>query len=100
LSFEHDDTTPGGAAVRTLMILHEVDDVDQWLASARRRELFGPFGITTRTFVDPAQTHRVGLIVEVPSMEIFDEAIGSLRAAEAMQCDGVRRETVRVLTEA
>lgn len=26
----------------TLMILHEVDDVDHWLSSSRRAEFFGP----------------------------------------------------------
>jgi len=70
--------------VRTIVIVHEVDDVEQWLASPRRREVFGPLGITARTFVDPAQTPgqsgRVGLIVEAPSMELFDEAMLSLGA--------------------
>jgi hypothetical protein len=85
--------------MRTIMIFHEVDDVDHWLASPRRREIFGPLGITARTFVDPEQPSRVGLIVEVPSMEAFHEAMGSPAAAEGMTFDGVRRDTVRVLTE-
>jgi hypothetical protein len=70
--------------MRTVVIVHEVEDVEQWLASPRRREVFGPLGITARTFVDPEQPHRVGLLVEAPSMELFDEAMASL-GAEDMQ---------------
>ena len=42
-----------GAAMRTIIIFQEVDDVEQWLASPKRHEVFGPLGITARTFVDP-----------------------------------------------
>jgi hypothetical protein len=37
----------------TLLVFHEVDDVDHWLASPKRQEFFGPLGISTRTFIDP-----------------------------------------------
>jgi hypothetical protein len=84
----------------TLMVLHDVDDVDHWLSSPRRMELFGPLGMTARTFVvDRAKSKRVGLIVEVPSMEAFQEALGSEAAAEAMKFDGVRPDTIVILTE-
>ena len=85
--------------MRTVLIVHEVDDVGCWLSSPRRREVFGPLGITARTFVDPKPTNLVGLIVETPSMELFQEAMESNRAAAAMRCDGVRLETVQVLIE-
>jgi hypothetical protein len=41
--------------MRTVLIVHEVDDVDSWLAPPGRREMFGPLGITARTFVDPTR---------------------------------------------
>lgn len=85
--------------MRTILILYEVDDVDRWLTSPKRREVFGPFGITARTFIDPKQSNRVGLIVEVPSMDLYREAMGSPGALAAMACDGVRPETLLVLTE-
>ena len=85
--------------MKTLMIFHEVDDVDHWLKSPKRQEFFGPLGMTARTFVDPEKSNRVGLIVEVPSMELFQEAMASPGAAEAMKFDGVRPDTIRVLTE-
>ena len=81
------------------MIFHEVDDVDHWLTSPKRHEVFGPLGITARTFVDPTQSNRVGLIVEVASMELFQEAMGSPAAAAAMSHDGVRPDSVQVFIE-
>jgi hypothetical protein len=81
------------------MIFHEVDDIDHWLGSPKRQEVFGPLGITVRTFVEPGRSNRVGLIVETASMEIFEEALASPVAAKAMQSDGVRPETIVVLTE-
>ena len=85
--------------MRTIMIFHEVDDVAHWLASPKRREIFGPLGITVRTFVDSEQSKRVGLIVEIPSMDAFDEAMASPGAADAMRHDGVRADTILILTE-
>jgi hypothetical protein len=85
--------------MRTIMIFHEVDDVAAWLASPKRREIFGPLGITARTFVDPERSNRVGLIVEAPSMEAFHEAMETPGVPEGMQFDGVRAETVQILTE-
>jgi len=87
------------AIVATVMIFHEVDDVDHWLSSPRREELFGPLGMTVRTFVDPAKTNRVGLIVEVPDMDVLQQTMQSDEAAEAMRYDGVRPETIVMLVE-
>jgi len=85
--------------MKTLMIFHEVDDVDHWLKSPRRQEFFGPLGMTARPFVESADSHRVGLLAEVPSMEAFQEAMQSPGAADAMKFDGVRPETIVVFTE-
>ena len=83
----------------TLMIFHEVDDVAHWLASPKRMEFFGPLGMSARTFVDPEGSNRVGLIAEVPDMETFQKAMEMPGAAEAMQHDGVRPETIQVYVE-
>ena len=83
----------------TLLIFHEVDDVDHWLSSPRRQELFGPMGMTVRTFVDPEKSNRVGLIVEVPDMDMFQRMMESEAAADAMKFDGVRRDTILMLVE-
>ncbi|HKZ92623.1 MAG TPA: hypothetical protein VJZ50_10835 [Candidatus Limnocylindrales bacterium] len=85
----------------TLMILHDVDNVEHWLSSPRRMEFFEPLGMSARTFVvDREKSNRVGLIAEVPSMEAFQAAMGSEAAAAAMKFDGVRPETIVILTEA
>jgi hypothetical protein len=83
----------------TLLILHEVDDVDHWLKSSKREEVFGALGITARTFVDPTNAHKVGLLVEVPDMGIYEKVMQSDEAAEAMKFDGVRPETLVTLVE-
>jgi hypothetical protein len=83
----------------TLIAFHEVDDVDHWLRSSRRQEVFGPLGISMRTFVDPNHTNRVGLLGDVPDMEAFQAFMQTEAAAEAMKHDGVRPETLVILVE-
>jgi hypothetical protein len=78
----------------TVIAFHEVDDVEHWLGSPRREEAFGHLGVTVRTFVDPAKTNRVGLIVEVPDLDAFRQFMESETAADAMKFDGVRPETL------
>jgi hypothetical protein len=83
----------------TLLIVHEVDDVDHWLTSPRREEVFGPHGFTVRTFTDPTNRNRVGLIVDGPSLDRLQELLQTEEGVEAMKYDGVRPETLVVLTE-
>jgi hypothetical protein len=85
--------------MQTVLVFHEVDDVDHWLASPKREEFFGPLGMTARTFRDPDGSNRVGLIAEVPSIEAWEEALQSEAAAEAMKYDGVRPDTIVALVE-
>jgi hypothetical protein len=83
----------------TMLVFHEVDDVDHWLASPKREELFGPLGMTARTFRDPQGSNRVGLLVEVPDIATWEQALQTDEAAEAMKHDGVRPETIVGLVE-
>jgi hypothetical protein len=83
----------------TLIVIHEVDDVDLWLSSSKREEVFKPYGITGRIFRDSAGSNRVGVIVESPDMAVFNEFIQSDETAKAMKYDGVRPDTVLLLTE-
>jgi hypothetical protein len=83
----------------TLIAFHDVDDVDHWLSSPKREEVFGPLGITVRTFIDPGGSRRVGLIVEIPDMDKFQEVMASDVAAEAMSFDGVHADTLVMLVE-
>jgi hypothetical protein len=86
--------------VSTILVFHEVNDVEHWLGSPKRQEVFGRLGITGRLFTDPAKTNRVGLILEVPDMEVLQQLMQSDQAADAMKFDGVRPETLLFLEEA
>ena len=83
----------------TVVAVHEVDDVDHWLSSPKREEIFGPLGITVRTFRGDEDSKQVGLIAEIPDMAAFQEFMQTEAAADAMKADGVRPETLLVLDE-
>ena len=85
----------------TVIGYHEVEDRDHWLASPKRQEFFGPLGVTNiRTFVDPENPRRVGLLMDVPDMDAVMAAMETEGAAEAMEHDGVLPETLVILVEA
>ena len=80
---------------------HDVKDKDHWLASPKREEFFGPLGITSiRTFVDPQNPTRVGVLMDVADMDALQAAMQTEGAAEAMAHDGVIPETLVILVEA
>ena len=83
----------------TLMIFHEVNDVEHWVSSPRREQFFGSMGMSVRTFIESKDSQRVGLIVDCPDVETFQKAMQSGEAADAMKHDGVRPETIVVLSE-
>jgi hypothetical protein len=85
----------------TVMAYHDVKDRDHWLASPRREAFFGPLGVTNiRTFADPENATRVGLIMDVPDMDAMMAAMQTDAAADAMAHDGVLPETLVILIEA
>ena len=85
----------------TVIGYHDVKDTDHWLASLKREEFFGPLGVTgIRTFVDPQNPTRVGLLMDVPDMDAVMAAMETEAAAEAMAHDGVVSETLVILVEA
>ena len=72
---------------------------DHWLRSPKRKELFGPLGITSiRTFVDPQNPKRAAVMMDVPDIDALNAK--SPAAAEAMAHDGVVPETLVILVEA
>ena len=84
----------------TVLVFHEVEDVDRWLTSPKRAELFGKYDVTQiRTFTDPQGSNRVGLILEVPDLAVIQKVLADDEAPAAMQHDGVRPETVLFLQE-
>ena len=83
----------------TLIVIHEVNDVDHWLASSTRDELFGPLGITARAFRDPRGSNWTALIMDVPDVDAWHQARDSEAGIAAMEHDGLRRETIVELAE-
>jgi len=85
----------------TVIGYHDVKDTDHWLASPKREEVFGPLGVTNiRTFVDPTNRTRVGVLMDVPDMDAVMAAMETQEGADAMAYDGVLRETLVILVEA
>jgi hypothetical protein len=79
----------------TVIVHHNVKDKAHWLASKRREEFFGPLGVTgIRTFVNPDDPTRVGLLAEVPDLDKLLKALQTPAAADAMAHDGVLPETI------
>lgn len=76
-------------------------DTKHWLDSPKRKELFGALGITNiRTFVDPQNSKRVAVLMDVPDMDALAAAMQSKDAADAMAHDGVVPESLVILVEA
>jgi hypothetical protein len=84
----------------TVFGYHEVKDTEHWLASPKREEFLGPLGVTNiRTFVDPENPTRVGVLMDVAEMDAVMAAMQTEEAAEAMAFDGVLPETLVILVE-
>ena len=89
-----EDTLP------TIVVYHDVDDTEHWLASPKREEFFGPLGVTNiRTFTNPQNPTQTGLTLDVPDLDALMAAMQSTEAAAAMQHDGVHPDTVVILVE-
>jgi hypothetical protein len=84
----------------TVIAFHEIDDREHWLSSPKREEVFGPLGITHRTFLDPENPNRAGILAEVPDMDAFQALMQSQEGADAMVHDGVRADTLIMLVQA
>jgi hypothetical protein len=85
----------------TVIGYHDVKDKEHWLSSPKREEFFGPLGVTNiRTFVNPENPTRVGVLMDVADMDALMAAMQTEAAAEAMKYDGVLPETLVILVEA
>jgi hypothetical protein len=91
-----------GDIMPTIVGYHDITKgQDHWLHSPKRKELFGPLGITNiRTFVDPQNPKRVAVMMDVPDMGALTAIMESPAAAAAMAYDGVVPETMVILVEA
>jgi hypothetical protein len=83
----------------TVLITHDVDDMQRWLSSPGRAQFFGSLGYTVRTFIDPANAHSAAVVVEGPGLDPLLQAVQTPEGAAALKDDGIRPETIRTYVE-
>ena len=84
----------------TVIGYHKVKDTKHWLASPKRKEVYGPLGVTNiRTFVDPQNPTQVAVLMDVADLDAVVAFNQTQAAAEAMAYDGVLPETIVILIE-
>ena len=84
----------------TVVAHHDVKDQQHWLKSPKRQEVFGPLGVTNiRTFIDPQNATRVGIVMDVADMNKVMAAMEDDTMREAMAYDGVIPESLVILVE-
>ncbi|MEZ5277703.1 MAG: hypothetical protein R3F07_15085 [Opitutaceae bacterium] len=86
------------------MIFHEVNDGAIWARSWKkgpgsRHEMFGKIGVKCRNFRDPDNPRRTGVLAEIPDLAKFQELLRTEEGKKAMQEDGLKVETMRMLIE-
>ena len=88
-----------------MMITHEVDDAEKWLAAWRgedsRHKLFAENGAAhVHTFRSADNPNLTGLVIAVTDMDALNTMLTSEEGVAAAAEDGVRRDTMTVLGEA
>lgn len=83
-----------------VIAMHDVDDVDRWLASSKRDEIFKEVAFDMVTYVNPSEPNKVGLSANIPDIEKFLEINNSSAGQAAMQHDGVHPDTIHICIEA
>jgi hypothetical protein len=88
----------------TIIATHEVENGERWAkawhkGAGSRHELVAKLGATARTFRDPQNPNVTGLILEVPDITKFQAFMESDETRKAMQEDGVKPETLRMVHE-
>jgi len=84
----------------TIIVTHDVTDIDHWLSSPKREELLPSLGVSNiRTFVNPQDRTKVGLVMDIADLDDFFGVLEnpSPELAEAMKYDTVLPETMAIL---
>lgn len=95
---------PVGGDNEHLVIVHEVENADRWLAAWRgedsRHKLFAGNGAAhVHTFRSVDKPNLTALVISVTDMGALQEMLESDAGMAAAEADGVRRETMQVLRE-
>lgn len=95
---------PAAGSGTTLVITHEVEDADHWLAAwsgpDSRRGIFAENGASgVRIFQNPENPNQMGLMVEVTDMDALMTWLNSPESQAAKAEDGVIDRSLRFHTE-
>lgn len=98
------DLPPAGHAGETNVFLHEVEDVDVWLAAWQgensRHAMFAEHGVpNARVFRSADDSKQVGLVVDISDRAALEAFLESEEGAAAKRADGVIDSTMQVLVE-
>ncbi len=93
-----------GAGTTTMVVTHEVQDVDRWLAAWQgpdsRHALFAQHGApSVRVFRSVDKPTLTGLLIEVADMAALQAMLDSPEGAAAKAADGVKDPTIRMFAE-
>ncbi|RYP84167.1 hypothetical protein EKO23_17020 [Nocardioides guangzhouensis] len=86
----------------TILVTHDVTDTDRWLSSPKREELLPSLGASNiRTFVNPQDRTKVGLVLDIADLGVLLAAMEnpSDEMVEAMKYDTVVPETMAILVQ-
>ena len=84
----------------TIIVTHAVTDTDHWLSSPKREELLPSLGASNlRTFVNPQDRTKVGVVMDVSDLDALFAALENPtdELTEAMKYDTVLPETMAIL---
>lgn len=84
----------------TIIVTHAVTDTTHWLSSPKREEVLPLLGASNvRTFVNPKDRTKVGLVMDVADLDVLLAALEnpSDELAGAMKHDTVLPETMEIL---
>jgi hypothetical protein len=84
----------------TIIVTHDVTDTDRWLSSPKREELLPSLGASNiRTFVNPQDRTKVGLVMDIRDLDALFAALENPpeEFVEAMKYDTVLPETMAIL---
>ena len=96
---------PGGGGDNThVVVTHEVEDFDHWIAAWRgensRHDMFKANGVAhAHTFQSADNPNLTGLVFSVSDMEAFTAFMETEEVGEAAAADGVNLETTTFLNE-
>jgi hypothetical protein len=88
----------------TAIVIHEVENGEVWAKAwhegpGSRHEMFGKIGVKVRNFRDPENPNLTGVLMDIPDLDQFKALLETDEGKKAMEEDGLKIDTFRLLTE-